>query len=466
MAESSAAKIQELFQKVPPNNPDAERGTLGAILLDNNMLHRAMEMLDAGDFYEARNRMIYEAMLQLSEHGEPIDLVTLTNELRRSEKLEKVGGVTYVSALTEAAPIASRIETYARIVREKNLLRSLISISQEIAARAYEDPAEVEEFMDEAEAAIFDVAGKKISPSYYSLHDLVPEAVRQLEALQKRKGGITGVPTGYKDLDELTGGFQPSDFVVIAGRPGMGKTALALNIARNAAVTSSEESERTGDAVAVFSLEMSRWQVALRLFCAEARLDSRDLRRGFIAKEDWPKLFIAANVLKEARIFVDDTPALNVLEMKAKTRRLVAEHKVSMVIVDYMQLMRGRQTRDSSREQEIADISRSLKNLAKELNIPVVGLSQLNRAVESREDKRPRLADLRESGAIEQDADLILFLYREKKYKSDTPVGNMTEVIVGKHRNGPEGMVKLTFLEEFARFENHSPIDDIPDFGE
>ncbi len=458
MPESGSAKVTEIYRKVPPYSAEAERGIVGAVLLDNGVLHRAMEMVDSGDFYEARNRIIYETMLNLSERGAPIDLITLTDELRRSDLLEKAGGVTYVGGLTEAAPTARHIETYARIVREKSLLRHLIAITGEIAAQAYEDPPEVETFLDEAESAIFDIAGKKISPSFYPLGELVPEAVRQLEILQKRSGGITGVPTGFADLDELTAGFHPSDLVIVAGRPGMGKTALALNIARNASI----EAEVP---VAFFSLEMSRWQVATRLFCAEAHLDSRDMRRGFIAKEDWARLMIAANLLKDAKFFVDDSPAINVLEMKAKARRLVAEHKVGLIIVDYLQLMRGRQTRDSNREQEIADISRSLKGLAKELDIPVIALSQLNRAVESREDKRPRLADLRESGAIEQDADLIIFLYREKKYKPDTSLGNIAEANIGKHRNGPEGMVKLTFIEEFARFESYSPIDEIPDFG-
>jgi len=459
MSDSTAVKIHEVYQKVPPHSAEAERGVLGAILLDNGVLHRAMEMVEPGDFYEARNRILYETALGISERGEPIDLVTLADELRRAEKLENVGGITYVSGLTEAVPTSRHIETYARIVREKSLLRFLISVSGDITAKAYEDPSDVEEFLDEAESSIFEVAGRKVKPSYFSLNELIPEAVKEIELLSKKQGGITGVASGYEDLDELTAGFQKSDLVILAGRPGMGKTAFALNMARNASI----EAEVP---IAFFSLEMSKNQVALRLFCAEAQLNSRDVRRGYIAKEDWAKVMVAANRLKDTKVFIDDTPALSVLEMKAKTRRLVAEHGIGMVIVDYMQLMRGRQTRDGNREQEIADISRSLKGLAKELNIPVIALSQLNRAVESREDKRPRLADLRESGAIEQDADLILFLYREKKYNEDTPVGNLAELIIGKHRNGPEGKVKLTFLDDYARFESYSPMDDIPDFGE
>lgn len=458
MSDAGTSKVHELFNKIPPYSAEAERGTLGAILLDNRSINRAIEMISSGDFYEARNRIIYETMLAISDRGEPIDLVTLTDELRRSEKIEKSGGITYIGALTEAVPTSKHIDTYARIIRDKSLLRALISVSGEISARAYEDPADVEEFLDEAEAAIFEIAGKKITPSYYSLHELIPEAVKEIERWQKKEGGIPGVPSGFKELDELTAGFQNSDLIILAGRPGMGKTSLALNIARNAAIDSEIP-------VAVFSLEMSRNQVALRFFCAEAHLNSRDIRRGFIHKEDWAKLLIAANLLRDTNIYIDDTPAISVLEMKAKTRRLVAEHKVGLVVVDYLQLMRGRQTRDGSREQEIADISRSLKGLAKELNIPVIALSQLNRAVETREDKRPRLSDLRESGAIEQDADLIMFLYREKKYNKETDLENVAELNIGKHRNGPEETIKLVFIEQFARFEEYSPRNDIPDLS-
>jgi len=459
MSESNSAIAQEIYQKIPPHSSEAEQGALGAILLENGALNRALEIVRPSDFYEARNRLIFEAMISLAERGEPVDLVTVTEHLRQKDKLESAGGVAYIGSLTEAAPTARHVETYARIIREKSLLRELISVTGEINAGAYENPADVESFLDQAESLIFDVASNKIKPSYYTMRSLVRESVEHLHKLQEERGGLTGVPSGYVDLDELTGGFQNSDLVIVAGRPGMGKTALALNIMRNAAIDAEIP-------VAFFSLEMSRMQVTLRLFCSEARLDSSDLRHGYIPKEDWGKLMIAANVLREARIFVDDTPSINVLEMKAKARRLVSEHKVGLVVVDYLQLMRGmQQRRDGNREQEISEISRSLKALAKELDIPVIAISQLNRAVESREDKRPRLADLRESGAIEQDADVILFLYREKKYKPETPLGNVAEVIIGKHRNGPEGVVNLTFLEEYARFENHSPIEDLPEFG-
>ncbi len=460
MSDSSSAKVQEIYHKVPPHSSEAEQGALGAILLENGALNRALEVVRTEDFYEARNRLIFEAMITLSDRGEPVDLVTITEHLRQKDKLEKAGGVAYIGSLTEAAPTARHVETYARIIKEKSLLRELISVTGEINSGAYENPSDVESFLDEAESLIFDVASNKIKPGYFTMRDLVPESISHLEKLQERSGTVTGVPSGYNDLDEITGGFQNSDLIIAAGRPGMGKTALALNILRNAAVDSEIP-------VAFFSLEMSRMQVTQRLFCSEARIDSSDLRHGYIPKEDWSKLMIAANVLREAKVFVDDTPSINVLEMKAKTRRLASEHNIGLVVVDYLQLMRGnQQKRDASREQEISEISRSLKALAKELEIPVVAISQLNRAVEAREDKRPRLADLRESGAIEQDADVILFLYREKKYKPETPLGNMAEVIVGKHRNGPEGVVKLTFLEEYARFESYSSIEDIPDFGD
>jgi len=442
--------VTEIYKKVPPYSAEAERGVLGAVLLDNVVLDRAVELAQPGDFYEARNRLIYETMLALSERGEPIDLVTLTDELRRNDTLDKAGGVTYVSALTEATPTASHVETYARIVRAKAIVRTAIAAAGKISQRGYEDPADVDEYLDEAQAALFDLASRKVKKSYWSLKELIPNAITQIEARSKQ-GDLTGVATGYYDIDQLTGGLQPSDLIVIAGRPGMGKTSLALNVARNVVV-------ETDEAVAFFSLEMSRLQLATRLFCSEAKVDSADVRRGYIHKEDWARLMIASNLLMDAKLYIDDSAALSTLELKAKARRLVVEHNVKMVVVDYMQLMRGNTRASDGREREISDISQALKALAKELDVPVIALSQLNRDCEKRENKRPRLSDLRESGAIEQDADLIIFLYREKRYDPDTPVGNVTEAIFGKHRNGPEGVtIKLAFIEEYARFENHDP---------
>jgi len=439
---------------VPPSNLEMEQGVLGGILLDNHALHQVMEVLDEGDFYREGHRIIYRTMLVLFERGEPIDLITLPAELQRADKLEKAGGAAYVASLPDLTPAAAHVGSYARTVREKAVLRTLISTAQNIAARAYEDPPDVEDFLDEAEGSIFDVAGKKIRPSFFPLDEILKSTLKTLEKLMDRHGLVTGVPTGYRDLDELTAGLHPSDLIIIAGRPGMGKTALALNIARNAAVNDNAP-------VAFFSLEMAKEQIAIRLFCSEARLNSRNLRRGFIEKNEWGKLTSAANVLHQAPIFIDDSPGISVLEMKAKARRLKAEHNLQLVVVDYLQLMRGKQTRDSSREQEIADISRNLKAMAKELELPVIALSQLNRAVESRQDGVPRLADLRESGAIEQDADVIIFVHRDLKGDSTPEERAKTDIIIGKQRNGPIGKIDLIFLEQYTRFENYSEAENI-----
>lgn len=455
----NVAEVQELFQRVPPSSLEMEQGALGGILLENQRLHQVMEVLDEGDFYREGHRIIYRSMLALFERGEPIDLMTLVEELKRTDKLERAGGAAYVASLPDLTPTAAHVGSYAKTVREKAVLRTLISTTQEIAARAYEDPADVEDFLDEAEGAIFDVAGKKVRPSFFPLSDVVTATFKTLEKLSERRGLVTGVPTGYTKLDELTAGLHPGDLVIIAGRPGMGKTALALNIARNASVDHKVP-------VAFFSLEMAREQIAIRLFCSEARINSRDVRSGYIEKNDWGKLIRAANILQDAPVFIDDSAGIGVLEMKAKARRLKAEHNLGLVVVDYLQLMRGKQTRDSSREQEIADISRNLKAMAKELELPVIALSQLNRAVEARQDGVPRLADLRESGAIEQDADVIIFVHRDLKGESTPEERAKTSIIIGKQRNGPIGKIELVFLEQYTRFENYTSADDVPDFGD
>lgn len=444
---------RELFGKVPPASQEAEQGVLGCILLDNDGLHKALELIEEADFYREGHRQIYLAMQDLFEHGEPIDILTLVETLKRTDKLERAGGAAYIAGLADIVPSASHISSYAKIVREKAILRSLIATAQQIAARAYEDTGDVEAFLDEAESAIYDVADRKIRPGFSPLKIIVRDTFKKLEELSEHRGLVTGVPTGFNDLDEITAGLHPGDLFVVAARPGMGKTAFALNLAMNAALDGKTPT-------AFFSLEMAKEQLAIRLFCSEARIDSRDVRRGYIEKNDWGKLIRAANVLQDLPIFIDDTPAISVLEMKAKCRRLKSEHDLGLVVVDYLQLMRGKQSKNSNREQEIADISRSLKCLAKELSLPVIALSQLNRAVESREDKRPRLADLRESGAIEQDADVIAFVYRDKKYNEDTPEQNKAELIIGKQRNGPVGTIFLTFIEEYTRFENYTPVVD------
>ncbi|RMG91505.1 MAG: replicative DNA helicase [Candidatus Dadabacteria bacterium] len=432
--------------KVPPHSLEAEVGVLGAVLLNNDVLPQVAELVDRDDFYRTGHRLIFEAMLDLSERGAPIDLVTLTEELRTKGVLEKAGGAAYVGSLTDQVPSARNAEHYARIVRERAVLRKLIWVATEIASEGYDPDADVEEYLDRAEQEIFKITQRKISPSFVRLRDVLKDAMAKVEELYERKELVTGVPTGFHDLDQLTAGLQPSDLIIVAGRPGMGKTSFVLNIAHYASVHENLP-------VGFFSLEMSREQLALRLLCAEARIDSHRLRRGMLKDSDFPKLARAAGVLAEAPFFIDDTPGISTLELRAKARRLKAEAGLELVIVDYLQLMRARGSYDV-REQEISEISRSLKALAKELHVPVIALSQLNRGVESRSDKRPLLSDLRESGAIEQDADVILFIYRDDVYNKESADKGIAEIIVGKQRQGPTGTVKLAFLNEYTAFEN------------
>jgi len=385
-------------------------------------------------------------MLDLYEKGSPIDLVTATEALRHKGLIEKAGGAAYIGGLTDQVPSIENAEHYARIVRQKAILRKLIWVSTEIASEGYQSDAEVEDFLDRAEKAIFEVTARQVRPSFSRVRDILHDTFLRIEELYEKKDLVTGVPSGYKDLDDLTAGFQPSDLIIVAGRPGMGKTSFVLNIAQHAAI-------QTGKSVAVFSLEMSKEQLVTRLLCSEARVDSHRLRRGMLRDADWPKLTRAAGVLAEAPIFIDDTPGISTLEVRAKCRRLKSEANLGMVIIDYLQLMRGHGSYDV-REQEISEISRSLKGLAKELSIPVIALSQLNRGVESRADKRPMISDLRESGAIEQDADVIMFIYRDEIYNKESQDKGIAEIIVGKQRQGPTDSVRLAFLSEFTTFEN------------
>ncbi|MBI3325599.1 MAG: replicative DNA helicase [Nitrospinae bacterium] len=441
------------LHKLPPQHVEAEQCVLGAILLENDALLKVLEILRPEDtrvnFYREAHRKIYEASIALFERSEPIDLVTLTEVLRKRNQLEEIGGSTYLATLQEAAVTAANVRHHARLVREKAILRSLINAATEIIAESYEHTEDVEELLDRAERLIFEISEKRVNPAFAILKDVLKESIRYTEQLYERRELITGLPTGFHDFDQLTAGLQPSDLIIIAGRPGMGKTSYALSIARNVGV----KVKGPREAVAIFSLEMSKEQLALRLLCAEARIDSSKLRRGFLDKNEWGRLVNAANDLSEAPIFIDDSPALTVLDVRAKGRRLQAEHGLSLIIVDYLQLIRGR-GRVESRQQEISEISRSLKALAKELKVPVVALSQLSRAVEQRSDRRPQLADLRESGALEQDSDLIVFIYRDEIYNKDTRDKGIAEVIVGKQRNGPIDTVKLAFLKEYARFED------------
>ncbi|MCX5885440.1 MAG: replicative DNA helicase [Proteobacteria bacterium] len=436
--------------KLPPQNIDAEQSVLGGVLVENEAFNKVLEYITQEDFYREAHRKIFLGMVELFNKNEPVDLITLTEVLKKRNHLEDVGGAAYLASLVDNITTASNISYYAKIVREKSVIRKLITTATEIVTSGYEDSKDVEDLLDEAEKSIFEITGRQIKPSFLDLKSVLKESMKTIERLYERKEFVTGVPTGFGELDRLTAGLQPSELIVVAGRPSMGKTAFCLNIAQYAAIEANIP-------VAIFSLEMSKEQIALRMICSEGRVDAHRLRRGFLDKEDWKKLITAIDVLSQAPIFIDDTPALTALEMRAKARRLKAEHNLGLLIVDYLQLMRGRGSSDN-REQEISDISRSLKALAKELNLPIVALSQLNRRVEDRPNKRPQLADLRESGAIEQDADVIAFIYREELYnRSDEDVKGIAEILVGKQRNGPTGDIKLTFVDKYTRFENFSP---------
>lgn len=441
--------------RIPPQNLEAERSVLGGMLLDNQAVHQVLEILDGDDFYSSGHRKIFQSIIDLTERNEPADLITLSNLLKDRSQLESIGGAAYLGSLADAVPSAANITYYSKIVKEKSILRKLISATTNILSRTYEDATDIDGIIDEAEYSIFQISENKIRQTFFPIREIIKDSFRTIERLFEKKSLITGVPTGFEELDRLTSGFQRSELIIIAGRPSMGKTAFALNIAQHAAIEMDVP-------VAVFSLEMSKEQLAMRMLSSEARVDAQRLRKGFLGETDWPRLTTAAGSLSEAKIFIDDTAAITVLEMKAKARRLKAEKGLGMVVLDYLQLMKGRE-QSPSREQEISEISRSLKALAKELNVPVVALSQLNRQVEARSDRRPQMADLRESGAIEQDADVILFIYRDEVYNrsEDNPEKGIAEIIIGKQRNGPTGKVKLAFLKEFTRFENLAQVREI-----
>jgi replicative DNA helicase len=448
------ATLDDNLHKIPPQNLEAESSVLGGILLENDAINVVLELLRPEDFYRESHRKIFRAMIELSDRSEPADVITLSECLKGRSELEAVGGTAYLVSLADFVPTAANIAYYARIVREKGILRSLITCATAIATRGYEEQGNVEEFLDSAEKVIFDISEKKIKASFVSVGEMIKDTLRTVEKLYERKEMITGVSTGYEDLDKITAGLQPADLIIVAGRPGMGKTAFALNVAAHAAFN--------GTGAAIFSLEMAKEQLVLRMLCSEARVNSSKVRSGYLGERDFPLLAKAAGKLHDAPIYIDDTPAISVLELRAKARRLVRDRskKIGLVVVDYLQLMRG-MGGASNREQEISEISRSLKALAKELNVPIIALSQLNRKVEDRTGRKPQMSDLRESGAIEQDADVIMFIYREELYdKNNDDLKGKAEVIVEKQRNGPTGIVTLTFLGEFTRFENYSQRDD------
>ena len=442
--------------KVPPQNLEAEQSILGGILLENSSINGAQEIISKDDFYSEAHRKIFATITELYDKNEPVDLITLSNALKDKSMLDSVGGTSYLASLVDNVPSAANVANYAKIVKEKAILRGLIGSATDIINSCYATGSDVDEVLDKAEHSIFEISENKVRPSFYPIRDIVKDSFRAIEDLYTRKELITGVPTGFEKIDDLTSGLQKSDLIIIAGRPSMGKTSLALNIAQFASMENKIP-------VAIFSLEMSKEQLAFRLLASEAKVDSQRLRKGFLGETDWPKLTTAAGRLSEAPLYIDDTPAITVLEMKAKSRRLKAETELGLIVVDYIQLMRASGYSDN-REQEISEISRSLKALAKELKVPVIALSQLNRKAEDRPNRRPQMADLRESGAIEQDADVIAFIYRDEVYNKsdDNPEKGLAEIIIGKQRNGPTGTVKLAFLEKFTSFENLTRTESTP----
>lgn len=433
-----------LFDRIPPQNLEAERSTIGSMLLDKDAIFRAVEILRPEDFYKEAHRMVFQAVVNLANRNEAVDLVTVTEELRQKNQLEGVGGIPYLTSLVNSVPTAANVEYYARIVEEKALLRGLIHTATQIVSQGYEGSEEVETILDHAEQAIFNVAQRRASRGYALLKETLNQAFEKIEKIFETKGGVTGVPSGFSDFDRYTAGLQPSDLIILAARPSMGKTTFALNMAQYVAVEMKIPT-------IVFSLEMSKEQLAMKLLCAEAGVDNQKIRTGALADADWPRLSRALGRLSEARMYIDDTPGVSVMEVRAKARRIKAEEGLGLIVIDYLQLMQGR-GKTESRQQEVSEISRGLKALARELSVPVIALSQLSRAVEQRTVKVPTLADLRESGSLEQDADLVLFLYRDDYYNPETEKKSIAELIIAKHRNGPLGNVEFFFQKDCSKF--------------
>jgi replicative DNA helicase len=433
--------------KVPPQNLEAEMAVLGSMLIEEEAIPMALELVDANCFYKETNRIIFSAMVDLFNAQKSVDLITLSDELKRRNNLEALGGVAYLTSLTETVPTSANVQHYARIIKEKSILRFLINNATQIVSESYDTKGNVEELLDRAEKLIFEISDHRAKGGYVVLKDIIKDSIETIDRLYQKKTHVTGVPTGFLDFDKQTAGLQNSDLIVIAGRPSMGKSALALSIAEHAAVVEKIP-------VGFFSLEMSKEQLVQRLLCSHAKVDAHKVRSGFLAPQDWPKLTSAAGKLSEAPIFIDDSPAISALELRAKARRLKSHHDIKLIVLDYLQLMRGSTSSSESRQQEISEISRSLKALARELDIPVIGISQLSRAVESRQDHRPQLSDLRESGAIEQDADVVVLLLREEYYFPTEENKGIAEVIIAKQRNGPVGSIRMAFIKEYMRFEN------------
>lgn len=440
------------LDRIPPQNIEAEQAVLGAVLLDKEALITVSDILHPDDFYRVSHQKIYNSMLNISDMGEPVDLVTLTADLQGQKILEEVGGIVYLTDLVNAVPTAANVEYYAKIVEEKSIVRRLIRVTTEIASTGYTGNEDVSELISSAEKGILEISNKKLSRGFVPIKDIVSEALEQINILYANSGEISGVESGYVDLDRMTTGFQNSDLIIIASRPSVGKTALALNIAQNVGC-------RGKLPVAVFSLEMAGRQLVQRMISSEGNIDGHRIRTGALDQQDWLKLSVAMSSLSEAPIYIDDTPGINIFDIRSKARRLKVEKGLSLIIIDYLQLINIRGKMDN-RQQEISEISRQLKSIARELDVPVIALSQLSRAVEQRQDKRPMLSDIRESGSIEQDADLVAFLYREDYYDPETENKNIVEVILAKHRNGPTGKAELLFMKNYNKFVNIEKKDE------
>ncbi|MCI2253578.1 replicative DNA helicase [Domibacillus sp. PGB-M46] len=436
-----------LTDRVPPQNIEAEQAVLGAIFLEPSALTVASEILIPEDFYRNAHQQIYLTMLKLSDHGKAVDVVTVTEDLAAHKLIEDVGGISYLSELAAAVPTAANIEYYARIVEEKSLLRRLIRTATTIATDGYERENEVEGLLSEAEKSIMEVAQRKNAGAFHNIKDVLVRTYDNIELLHNRKGDVTGIPTGFAELDRMTAGFQRNDLIIVAARPSVGKTAFALNIAQNVATN-------TDETVAIFSLEMGAEQLVMRMLCAEGNINAQSLRTGALTDEDWRKLTMAMGSLSNSGIYIDDTPGVRIGEIRSKCRRLKQEQGLGMILIDYLQLIQGNGRSGENRQQEVSEISRSLKALARELEVPVIALSQLSRGVEQRQDKRPMMSDIRESGSIEQDADIVAFLYRDDYYDKETENKNMIEIIIAKQRNGPTGTVELAFVKEYNKFVN------------
>ena len=440
--------------RVPPQNIEAEQSVLGAMLIEKEAIPKVMEILRDTDFYREAHRVIFNAMLELYNKNEAVDMITVTEILKRDNKLEDVGGIAYVTSLANTVPTAANVTYHASIIEEKSILRQLVSVSTQIASMGYEANDDVKNIIDSAESKILEISNRKKTADFTPINEIVLDSFKSIEALMGNKNGLTGLPTGFEDLDNLTSGLHGSDFIILAARPSMGKTAFALNVVQNVAIRAAKKVGGAPKTVAFFSLEMSKEQLVQRMLCAEANIDSQRLRIGEQRDEYWAMLINTADTLSSANIYIDDTAGITAMDMRSRARRLKAEHGLDLIVVDYLQLMQGSGKKNNSgdRQQEVSEISRSLKALARELDVPVIALSQLSRSVEARQVKRPMLSDLRESGSLEQDADIVAFLYREDYYNPETENKNITELIIAKHRNGPVDTVNLFFHKQYTKF--------------